>query len=69
MTETIEKKMCDICHKEVKYFSGSLVLDYSDTDCSIYTGYGYPVRIEQREICLNCCRRLYDVLTGAIKEM
>lgn len=66
MTEMIEKKMCDICYKEVEYFAGSLVLNYSDTD---FTGCGYPVRVERREICLNCCRRLNDVLTDAIKEM
>ena len=66
MIEMIERKICDVCHKEVERFSGSLVLDYMDRD---YTGNGCPVRVERKEICINCCRKLDDVLTAAIKDM
>jgi len=45
MIEKIERKICDVCGKEVKYFSGSLMLNYSDSD---YTGCGYPVKIERK---------------------
>ena len=65
MIETIEKKICDVCEKEVKSFAGSLVLKYSDSD---YTGCGFPVRIERKEICIDCCRRLNKVIEEALEE-
>ena len=66
MIETIERRICDVCKREVKHFSGSLVLDYLDSD---YIGYGNPVKIERKEICINCCRELEEVVTKALKEM
>ena len=66
MIETIERKICDVCKREVKGFAGSLVLDYSDSD---YTGYGYPVKIERKEICTDCCRKLNKVITKALEEL
>ena len=60
MTEIIEKKICDVCEKEVKSFAGSLVLKYSDS--------GYPVRIERKEICIDCCRRLNKVIEETLEE-
>lgn len=65
MIETIERKICDVCKKEVKSFAGSLVLNYSDSD---YTGCGYSVRIERKEICVDCCRKLNKVIEEALKE-
>lgn len=66
MIETIERKICDVCKREVKEFAGSLVLDYSD---SAFTGYGYPVKIERKDICINCCRELEEVITKALEEL
>lgn len=66
MIETIERKVCDVCKKEVKYFSGSLVLDYSDSD---YTGCGYPVKIECKDICIDCCRKLDKVIKKALENI
>lgn len=66
MIETIERRICDVCKREVKHFSGSLVLDYSDSD---WTGYGYPVKVEHKEICIDCCRKLEEVITKVLKEM
>ncbi|WP_288603900.1 hypothetical protein [uncultured Treponema sp.] len=65
MIKTIERKICDVCKKEVKSFAGSLVLNYSDSD---YTGCGYPVRVERKEICVDCCRKLNKVIKEALKE-
>ena len=65
MTETIERKVCDVCKKEVNNFAGSLELKYSGRD---YTGCGFPVEITRKDICINCCRKLdkyiMDVLHG-----
>lgn len=66
MIETFERKICDVCKREVKRFAGSLVLDYSDSD---YTGYGYPVKIERKDICIDCCRKLNEVITKALEEL
>lgn len=66
MIEMIERKTCDVCKKEVKGFAGSLVLDYSASD---YTGCGYPVKIERKDICINCCRELEEVITKALEEL
>ena len=66
MIETIEKRICDVCKKEVTNFYGSLVLDYSDSD---YTGCGYPVKIERKEICIDCCRKLNKVIEEALKGL
>lgn len=66
MIETIERKICDVCKKEVERFKGSLVLDYSDSD---YAGCDYPVKIERKDICINCCRDLEKVITKALEEL
>ena len=49
MIETIERKLCDVCKKEVESFAGSLNLDYSDSD---YTGCGYPARLSVKKSAL-----------------
>ena len=66
MTETIERRICDVCKGEVKSFAGSLVLNYSDSD---YTGCGYPVKIERKDICIECCRKLNKVIAKALEEL
>lgn len=66
MIETIEKKICDVCKKEVENFYGSLSLKYSDRD---YTGCGYPVRIECKDVCIECCRKIDKVIAKALKEL
>lgn len=66
MIETIERKVCDVCKKEVKNFYGSLLLRYSDKD---YTGCGYPAGIERRDICIDCCRKLDKVIETTLKEL
>lgn len=66
MIEMIERRLCDVCKKEVERFAGSLVLDYSDSD---YTGCGYPVKIERKDICINCCRMLEEVIAKTLEEL
>lgn len=66
MIKIIEKKICDVCKKEVEDFCGSLALDYSDCD---YTGCGYPVKIVHEDICIDCCRKLNKVIVKAIEEL
>lgn len=66
MIKTIEKRICDVCKQEVEVFYGSLVLDYSDMD---YTGCGFPVKIERKDICIDCCRKLNKVIEKALEEL
>lgn len=65
MTKIVEKRICDVCKKEVENFYGSLVLNYSDRD---YTGCGFPVKIECKDICIDCCRKLNKVIKKALEE-
>ena len=66
MIKTIEKRICDVCTREVKDFAGDLVLNYTDRD---YTGCGCPVTITREEICIDCCRKLDKIITEALKEI
>lgn len=66
MTETIERKICDVCKKEVNSFAGSLELKYSDRD---YTGCGFPAGIIRKDICINCCRKLDKHIVDALHEL
>lgn len=66
MIKTIEKRICDVCTREVKEFAGDLVLDYMDHDS---TGCYYPVIVERKEICIDCCRKLNKIITEAFKEI
>lgn len=66
MIETIEKKICDVCKKEVENFYGSLSLKYSDHD---YTGCGYPVKVECKDVCIKCCRELNKVIEEVIQKL
>lgn len=66
MIKIIETRICDVCKKEVGTFHGSLSLKYQDTD---YTGSGYPVKIECKDVCIDCCRKLDKVVSTALKEM
>lgn len=66
MIKIIEKRICDVCKKEVGTFYGSLSLKYSATD---YTGSGYLTKIECKDVCIDCCRKLDVVISTALKEM
>ena len=63
MIKTIEKRICDVCKKEVEFFYGSLVLDYLDAGCN------YHVKIERKEVCIDCCRKLDKVIEKALEEL
>jgi hypothetical protein len=67
MIKIIEKRICDVCKKEVENFYGSLSLKYSDHDD--YTGCGYPVEIECEDVCIDCCRKLDKFVSTALEEM
>jgi hypothetical protein len=64
MTETIRRKICDVCKREVKDFAGSLNLNYSDY---YYQGV-YPVEILRKDICVNCCRKLHKAIDKVLTE-
>lgn len=66
MIKIIEKRICDVCKKEVEDFNGSLFLRYSDSD---YKGCGYPVKIECKDVCIKCCRELNNVIETATKKL
>lgn len=66
MIETIKRKICDVCKREVREFAGSLILNYSDSD---YTGCGFPVKVERKEICIDCCRKLHKVIDVVLNEV
>lgn len=65
MIKTIEKRICDVCKKEVEDFAGSLRLEYSDRD---YTGCGFPAGVERKDICIDCCRKLDKAIRQVLKE-
>jgi hypothetical protein len=66
MIETIQRKVCDMCKKEVEDFAGSLSLDYSDCD---YTGCGYPAGLKLEDLCIDCCRKLDKAIMKIVKEV
>ena len=65
MIETIERRICDVCRKEVKAFAGSLELRYVETGC---LG-AYPTEIVQEDICIDCCRKLDNAISGVLREV
>lgn len=65
MIKTIEKRICDVCKKEVDNFAGSLELKYSEQD---YTGCGFPIQIVRKDICLDCCRKLSKAIDEALRR-
>lgn len=71
MVETIRRKICDVCKREVKDFVGFLNLTYSDND-PIYCGFipyrGYPVEIIRKDICIDCCRKLHKAIDKVLTE-
>lgn len=60
----VEKKICDVCKKEVKNFCSSLLLKCSDKD---YTGCDYPVKTERKNICTDCWIKLDKAITNNIE--
>lgn len=66
MTETIERKICDVCKREVEHFAGSLKLTYSGKD---YAGCSYPVKVIREDICIDCCRKLHKAIEKALEEV
>jgi hypothetical protein len=72
MTETIRRKICDVCKREVKEFSGFLNLSYLDNEPPIYCGFipyrGYPVEIIRKDICVDCCRKLHKAIDKVLTE-
>ena len=71
MVETIRRKICDVCKREVKDFVGFLNLTYSDND-PIYCGFipyrSYPVEIIRKDICIDCCRKLHKAIDKVLTE-
>lgn len=65
MTETIRRKICDVCKREVRDFAGFLNLNYSDWD---YTWCGYPVEVIRKDICVDCCRKLHKAIDKVLTE-
>ena len=68
MTTTVTKCYCDICGKEMnKYDSiGSLKLSYSEKD---WAGNGAPAGLKYDEICLDCCRKLHNIIYDTVKQI
>lgn len=66
MMKIIENRICDVCQREVKDFAGSLKLKYSEHD---YTGCGFPIEIKREDICIDCCRKLDNIIIAALKEL
>lgn len=64
MTETIRRKICDVCKREVKDFAGFLNLNYSD----YYLRGVYPVEILRKDICVDCCRKLHKAIDKVLTE-
>lgn len=67
MTETIRRKICDVCKREVRDFAGSLNLNYSEYDYKIF-GSIHPVEIVRKDICVDCCRKLHKAIDKVLTE-
>ena len=65
MIKTIEKRICDVCKQEVTNFAGSLHLKYFVPVDELR---GYPVDIERKEICIDCCQELNKALKLVLGE-
>lgn len=66
MIKTIQIRYCDVCKKEVEDLPGTLTLKYSDRD---YAGNGFPAGIKYEDICIDCCRKLDNLLSrGKLDE-
>ena len=62
----LKKEFVMSVKKEVEDFNGSFFLKYSDSD---YTGCGYPVKIECKDVCIKCCRELNKVIETVTKKL
>ncbi len=68
MTETIRRKICDVCKKEVKdYFAGSLNLNYSEYNYKLFGSFRH-VEIIRKDICIDCCRKLHKAIDKVLTE-
>lgn len=67
MTETIRRKICDVCKREVKDFAGSLNLNYSEYDYKLLGSFP-PVEILRKDICIDCCRKLHKAIDKVLAE-
>ena len=61
MIELTERRICDVCRKEVKDFAGKLTLEYTDVDT--------PLKVDYKEVCVDCCRKLHDAIIETVKEI
>jgi hypothetical protein len=67
MTETIRRKICDVCKREVKDFAGSLNLNYSEYDYKLLGSFPH-VEILRKDICVDCCRKLHKAIDKVLTE-
>ncbi len=67
MTETIRRKICDVCKREVRDFAGFLNLTYSEYNYRIF-GSIYPVEIVRKDICVDCCWKLHKAIDKVLTE-
>lgn len=65
MIMTIEKRICDVCKKEVQDFAGTFFLRYT-TDGHIMKK---DVRIMRNDICIDCCKKLDKLIMEALKKL
>lgn len=67
MTETIRRKICDVCKREVRDFAGFLNLTYSEYNYKMF-GFIHPVEIIRKDICVDCCRKLHKAIDKVLTE-
>ena len=66
MTETIRRKICDVCKREVRYFAGSLNLNYLEHNYTLFSL--RPVKVIRKDICVDCCRKLHKAIDKVLTE-
>lgn len=67
MIETIRRKICDVCKREVIDFAGSLNLSYSEYDHTMLGSFR-PVEVIRKDICVDCCRELHKAIDKVLTE-
>ena len=67
MTETIRRKICDVCKREVRDFAGSLNLNYSEYDYKLLGSFP-AVEVIRKDICVDCCRKLHKAIDKVLTE-
>jgi hypothetical protein len=74
MIKTVEKRICDVCKREVQEFVGTLSFKYETSNVSSTLALKYrpnivSARIVRDDICADCCKKLEKLIRKALEEV